>query len=983
MKKRTRRLASLLMALAIVCTLLPNAFALTLNCPYCGLYLSPTGWISAGVGSTYHYQYCYNCRQTISEAHTYGENDACTGCGQISPNASTASQCTTCKRSIGANEWTSLNSTTHYHRCSTCKTMNYQSHRFNAQGICNGCGYTSATSSNTSPCSNCRSPIAANQWISLNSTTHYHRCSTCNAMNYQSHNINAHGYCSNCGYSASSSGSSSQCSSCHSTIGVNQWTYLNSTTHYHDCSCTTRNYQAHTFDAQGYCFGCGSYSSGNGGTVSSSQCTTCRNYLSDQGWLASTQQPDSHYQICNICGTKNYQAHVLDGQGNCIVCGTGQPSGSNPNPYQSVSVTLTQNSGVYYFTDTNTQSGSSVYSLLLQNIYTQLNLSGNIGDYYLTFVSYDTSVATLSALNQSSSAVRLSDLGNLYLTIYSGGTWTATYTVYQGNNTPLASGTLSITIPTNSASDIIYTATLGETVALSVSDFQNFWAEASSYNSSYYASALNYVQITSVSGLSGALCYNHSTTEKAHNNAYGSVFYVNPTGQQKNLGMLSFVPNKLNNKYNTGTVTINFIAYGINHYNASTSVNGSITILYTNGNVQEISYNTTGGYTTLNTSDFVSVYKAATGSNQANPYFTVKFLDVPAYGKLYSGYTASPYYNGYGTELTKANIGSFVFSSTSSASSIDKVVYVPSSYNSLSDSVRYAVYSGSILQYIGTVNFKTKELVITYDCNSEGTNFAAYDFYYGANILSQGAYISFGTPSSGKLYRNGTPVTSADMFSYAGSSTIGSISDVTFVPKADFTGIVEIPFYTSSITTSKAAGTVRIYVVAKPFADVIPTSWAAPYINRLYASGIISGTSATTFSPDTNMKYGEALKMILLAAGYPKQAETGGTHWASGYLNLAYKNKIVSSTNVDLNAAIDRNTIAEIAAKALGLSKATSINAGVIGPVDSTNGYVYALYNAGIVGGDSSTGKNYFYGSRNITRAEVAKIICNISDYQK
>ena len=130
------------------------------------------------------------------------------------------------------------------------------------------------------------------------------------------------------------------------------------------------------------------------------------------------------------------------------------------------------------------------------------------------------------------------------------------------------------------------------------------------------------------------------------------------------------------------------------------------------------------------------------------------------------------------------------------------------------------------------------------------------------------------------------------------------------------------------------------------------------------------------------MKYGEALKMILIAAGYPKQSETGGTHWASNYLDLAYQRGIVSSKNIDLNATVDRNTIAEIAAKALGLAKATYINAGIVGPVDSSNGYVYALYNAGILNGSFINGSNYFQGSNPITRAEIAKIICAINDYK-
>ena len=43
------------------------------------------------------------------------------------------------------------------------------------------------------------------------------------------------------------------------------------------------------------------------------------------------------------------------------------------------------------------------------------------------------------------------------------------------------------------------------------------------------------------------------------------------------------------------------------------------------------------------------------------------------------------------------------------------------------------------------------------------------------------------------------------------------------------------------------------------------------------------------------MTYGEALKMILLAAGYPEQAPTG-THWASGYQTRAITDGIMSQS---------------------------------------------------------------------------------------
>ena len=134
------------------------------------------------------------------------------------------------------------------------------------------------------------------------------------------------------------------------------------------------------------------------------------------------------------------------------------------------------------------------------------------------------------------------------------------------------------------------------------------------------------------------------------------------------------------------------------------------------------------------------------------------------------------------------------------------------------------------------------------------------------------------------------------------------------------------------------------------------------------------------FDPDGKVTYGEALKMIMLGAGYKEQAD-GTKHWAENYLTLAKTKGLVASTVTvkDLNTAIDRNAVAAIAAKALGLKAV--INTTTSPFADSKDGYVLALYNAGIIEGSTVGTKNYYYGSNDISRKEISKIICLISDY--
>ena len=206
------------------------------------------------------------------------------------------------------------------------------------------------------------------------------------------------------------------------------------------------------------------------------------------------------------------------------------------------------------------------------------------------------------------------------------------------------------------------------------------------------------------------------------------------------------------------------------------------------------------------------------------------------------------------------------------------------------------------------------------------------------------------------------------------------------MPVTGYSGTATIPF--SAFTTSGTIinGKVSIKVTAAPtvtFTDVPTTSWSYPYITRLASTGVVGGVTGTTYGPKQQVKWGEALKMVLLGAGHSAQTEGTGANWAANYLTYAYQKGIVNSNKIDLSKPITRVEMAELAAKALGLSPETSIKTGIIGPTDTTNGYVYALYNRGIVGGDSSSGKNLYNPNSTLLRDEMAKIVCGVMDNAK
>ena len=550
------------------------------------------------------------------------------------------------------------------------------------------------------------------------------------------------------------------------------------------------------------------------------------------------------------------------------------------------------------------------------------------------------------------------------------------YVDEKGKNYYSGTVTFKVEEGTASAGDIIYPAKSGDDVEFDVNDFEDFWEDK------YSKGSLDYVTFGSVSSSRGDLV--DADGDKVSSR---TKYYADPTSKQADLDGVTFEPGR-NTKT---TVTIDFTAHGTNNSKRDAELSGTVVILYTEKDPEAIVYSSTGKNITLDADDFLDNYKDTMGSSASN--IQIQFLEVPSNGTLYYNYNER---TEKGTELTSKNVANYTFSTSSRASkSIEDVTYVPDS-RGRSDTVRFACYtSGGDLRYYGKVTFgqTVQNVTVNMTSTSSGVTFQASTFFNADDALLSANTISFGTPSSGTLYKNwngtsGTRVTASDMFSYVASVTgNASISTVTYVPVAGYSGTVTIPFSAYGAAGGIVSGTVSIRVTATTpttiFTDVPTTgsqAWAYPFINRLAAAGVVSGVTPTTYGPKQTVKWGEALKMVLLGAGHPAQVEGTGSNWASGYLTYAVNNGIVSNTNINLSSNITRLEMAELAAKALGMSPASRINTGIVGPTDTTNGYVYALYNAGIVGGDSSSGQNRYNGGSTLLRDEMAKIVCGVMD---
>lgn len=180
---------------------------------------------------------------------------------------------------------------------------------------------------------------------------------------------------------------------------------------------------------------------------------------------------------------------------------------------------------------------------------------------------------------------------------------------------------------------------------------------------------------------------------------------------------------------------------------------------------------------------------------------------------------------------------------------------------------------------------------------------------------------------------------------------------------------------TLALSLAVSAGAAR----TMSFTDVRSSDWFYSYVKDLYGSGIVDGTTPTTFSPQGTVTLAQALKLLLRATGVAEQAPTT-SHWASGYYTYAEKHGLLpaSGTTLTLDKPVTRLQIAEMAQAALKLSRTQTVKPFA----DTTSTAVLALYDAGILqGSKDSSGRILFHPQDSITRAEISAVVWRIEDY--
>ena len=405
----------------------------------------------------------------------------------------------------------------------------------------------------------------------------------------------------------------------------------------------------------------------------------------------------------------------------------------------------------------------------------------------------------------------------------------------------------------------------------------------------------------------------------------------------------------------------------------------------------DIRYTTTySGRVQINANDIARFFE------ESYPGYTVQYMvlkGLPSYGSLYYNYYGtSKYGTSSSMRMTEALCDEidFYFNPSSSQYAMTELTYVPSGVNYCAQ-IPFTAYGTGSRSVSGTilisVNLDTVPDIYGPTPVNTVVPFPAASIYTAVSQasglgLAGIQLLELPATNVGTIYVGSGTATRANTSTvYGYSSGNQRISQLRFVPASGYTGSVEIPYVAcNSSGVPFASGKLCLGVVRQmeDYSDISATTWCYKYVLELSDAGVISGYSDGTFRPNDTVTYGAALKLIMLAAGYDEQKPVNSNVF-SGYLARAKADGLVSG-NVDLTAKITRLAVAQIAAKAMGLS---ITNLSSVQPfTDTTDPYVRALNAAGIVGGYFENGTSTYKPYNTLTRGAMSAIVWRMEQYQ-
>lgn len=159
------------------------------------------------------------------------------------------------------------------------------------------------------------------------------------------------------------------------------------------------------------------------------------------------------------------------------------------------------------------------------------------------------------------------------------------------------------------------------------------------------------------------------------------------------------------------------------------------------------------------------------------------------------------------------------------------------------------------------------------------------------------------------------------------------------------------------------------------YRDVPKDAWYASDLRDLSAAGVVNGYPDGTFRPDGSVTVAEAVKLLVLSAGYSEQTDPA-KDWKTPYLDFALKRGFIDQSDYDAaDQPATRLQTAHIAAKCAGLQQARHMESPF---ADTDDGYALELYKVGVLTGSFEGGKRVFKPDSTISRAEMCAIVWRV-----
>lgn len=460
------------------------------------------------------------------------------------------------------------------------------------------------------------------------------------------------------------------------------------------------------------------------------------------------------------------------------------------------------------------------------------------------------------------------------------GTYTIPFTAYdiKGNTYP---GVLTIVVEQELGTpDVAYYGKQGDVIPFSSADFAAYWQTL------YPGGALNTVFFTQLPAITeGILFYNYNPYS-ANNIPVKEtdLFFTKlSSATQYLIDGVTFVPTA---KF-TGQVDIPFEIYGQRTDGFQVQASGTVSIFISSGAVKNVTYSVKPSEKlTISAGDFLAAYRASTGSTSDN--FSIRLLDVPAYGDLYVDYTGTV----RDVPLTEADIADFTFYYSSELSrEIEDLTYIaPKTDKALTDSVRYLVCDekGEFV-YIGEMVITVKKPTPVYTVSFPDVKPTDWFYTYVMDLAQAGIINGIPVPENGTLvnyYKPNNPNDPDDK--------------------------------TCQVTYAQA---LKLIMLAVGYEEQDPTGehWASGYLTKAQADALIS-TVLTEARLDEQISRNMIAQIAARAMNLPKSTRTesplkdvdmNGVY--TPYILSLYDAEIITGDDNGMFNGTDKITRAEMA----------------------------------------------------------------------